>query len=58
MTNSVPKGFGGKKGVFWQKNTDKLAENAVFLHFFAEIFGHIKKKQYFCTRFRSKGAIV
>jgi len=52
MTNSVPKGFVDKKGVFWQKNTDKLAENAVFLHFFAEIFGHIKKKQYFCTRFR------
>jgi len=23
-------------------------------NFFAEIFGHIKKKQYFCIRFRSK----
>ena len=22
-----------------------------FLHFFAKIFGHIKKKQYLCTRF-------
>ena len=27
-------------------------ENAFFLHFFAKKFGHIKKKQYFCTRFR------
>ena len=24
------------------------------LHFFAKKFGHIKKKQYFCTRFREK----
>jgi len=23
-------------------------------NFFAKIFGHIKKKQYFCIRFRSK----
>jgi len=22
-----------------------------FLHFFSKIFGHIKKKQYFCIRF-------
>jgi hypothetical protein len=22
------------------------------MHFFAKKFGHIKKKQYFCTRFR------
>jgi hypothetical protein len=29
MTNLVPKGFGGKKGVFWQKNTDNLAERGV-----------------------------
>ena len=26
------------------------------MHFFAEKFGHIKKKQYLCTRFR-KGSI-
>ncbi len=25
--------------------------NALFLHFFAKKFGHVKKKQYFCTRF-------
>ncbi len=24
------------------------------MHFFAKIFGHIKKKQYLCTRFRSR----
>ena len=22
-----------------------------YLHFFAKIFGHVKKKQYLCTRF-------
>ena len=26
----------------------------VFLHFFAKKFGHIKKKQYLCTRFRKR----
>jgi len=35
--------FEGKK----QKNAEKL-------HFFAEKFGHIKKKQYLCTRFRKE----
>ena len=25
------------------------------MHFFAKIFGHVKKKQYLCTRFRSDG---
>ena len=24
------------------------------MHFFAKIFGHVKKKQYFCTLFRRK----
>ena len=28
------------------------------MHFFAKIFGHVKKKQYLCTRFRSKKAII
>ena len=26
--------------------------------FFAKIFGHIKKKQYFCTRFRPEGEML
>jgi len=30
-----------------QKNAEKL-------QFFAEKFGHIKKKQYLCTRFRKE----
>ncbi|MBO5674692.1 MAG: hypothetical protein J6S09_10470 [Paludibacteraceae bacterium] len=34
----------------------KKQKNAEKLHFFAEIFGHIKKKQYLCTRFQ-KGSI-
>ena len=25
-----------------------------YLHFFAKIFGHVKKKQYLCTRFLVK----
>ena len=33
-----------------QKNTQKM-------HFFAKIFGHIKKKQYLCTRFRKESTI-
>ena len=37
----------GKKRVFCK-------ENAFFLHFFAKIFGRLKKKQYFCNRFRKK----
>jgi hypothetical protein len=28
-----------------------LAENALFLKKNAKKFGHVKKKQYFCTRF-------
>ena len=32
-----------------QKNDRKL-------HFFSKIFGHIKKKQYLCTRFRKENA--
>ena len=28
------------------------------LHFFAKKFGHVKKKQYFCTRFRKKGRLA
>ena len=32
----------------------KYTNNASFLHFFAKKFGHIKKKQYFCTRFREE----
>jgi len=26
-------------------------QSSFFLHFFAQIFAYIKKKQYFCTRF-------
>ena len=29
-----------------------MAKNALFSHFFRKIFGHIKKKQYLCSRFR------
>ena len=32
-----------------QKNDRKL-------HFFSKIFGHVKKKQYLCTRFRKGSA--
>ena len=28
------------------------------MHFFAKIFGQIKKKQYLCTRFRSRGILI
>ena len=27
------------------------------MNFFAKIFGHVKKKQYFCTRFRRKAPL-
>jgi hypothetical protein len=37
--------------------SDKNGENGVILHFFAEIFGHIKKKQYLCTRFRKEAMV-
>ena len=36
----------------------KTKKNAFFLHFFAKIFGHVKKKQYLCTRFRKKVLIL
>ena len=35
-----------------------MAKNALFLHFFREIFGHIKKKQYLCTRFREGRSVL
>ena len=35
----------------------KIQKNATFLHFFSKIFGHVKKKQYLCTRFR-KGSMT
>ena len=28
------------------------------MNFFAKIFGHVKKKQYFCTRFRRKAPLT
>ena len=31
-----------------------MKENEDFLHFFFKIFGHIKKKQYLCIRFRER----
>ena len=31
-------------------------QNAFFLIFPVKIFGHVKKKQYFCTRFRPEGS--
>ena len=37
---------------FWGWNLQKNKKIALFLHFFFKIFGHIKKKQYLCTRFR------
>jgi len=39
------------------QNGAKMQKNALFLHFFSKIFGHIKKKQYLCTRFR-KGSMT
>ena len=36
------------------KSDRKEQENALFLIFFAQKFGHVKKKQYFCTRFRKR----
>jgi len=32
----------------------KTQKNALFLHFFAFLFGQFKKKQYLCSRFRQK----
>jgi len=51
---SLPKK--AENGAKMGKKRVKKAENAFFLYFFAKKFGHIKKKQYFCTRFRIKGA--
>jgi hypothetical protein len=34
-----------------RKKGSKMTLNALFLHFFAKKFGHVKKKQYLCTRF-------
>ena len=31
-----------------------MPDIAIFLHFFFKKFGHIKKKQYLCTRFRER----
>ena len=33
-------------------------KNAFFLHFFAKKFGHVKKKQYLCTRFRKQSTLI
>ena len=43
----------------YEKKTEyerKTTQFAFFLHFFLKTFGHIKKKQYLCTRFR-KGSV-
>ena len=45
LKTEVLKGTGGS-------NPSLSAKNNAILHFFAKIFGHIKKKQYFCTLFR------
>ena len=37
--------------VIWE---GKKRKNDLKMHFFAKIFGHVKKKQYFCTLFRRK----
>ena len=39
-------------------NRQKIKENTFFLHFFAKIFGHVKKKQYLCTRFREGSSVL
>ena len=38
------------------KKNWNLKENEEKMHFFSKIFGHVKKKQYLCTRFR-KGSV-
>ena len=38
------------------KKNWNIQKNTLFLHFFSKKFGHIKKKQYLCTRFR-KGSV-
>ena len=34
--------------------SDKIG---IFSHFFYKIFGHVKKKQYLCTRFRKEAMV-
>jgi hypothetical protein len=41
-----------KKRPFRALFNGKIGKSAFFLHFFAKKFGHVKKKQYLCTRFR------
>jgi len=36
----------------------KTQKNALFLHFFAFLFGQFKKKQYLCSRFRKKAPLM
>ena len=36
------------------KKNWNLKENKEKMHFFSKIFGHVKKKQYLCTRFRER----
>ena len=56
--------FERKSVHIYDKKMLKKCIFAFFLHFFCEIFGGIKKKQYLCTRFRKRsmtyghGAIV
>jgi len=34
-----------------------MIKKSVFLYFFSKKFGHIKKKQYLCTRFSQKSML-
>ena len=36
------------------KKNWNLKENKEKMHFFSKLFGHVKKKQYLCTRFRER----
>ena len=46
---------GSKKVKISSADNQAVTKKMHFLcNFFAKIFGHIKKKQYFCIRFRSK----
>ena len=45
-----------KDTLFWDWKLQNIKKNALNLHFFVKIFGHIKKKQYLCTRFRKGSA--
>jgi len=35
----------------------KLRKIIRYLHFFSKRFGHVKKKQYLCSRFRAKSSL-